>query len=433
MLVYTPHFPPRVNYIFSTLLPALGISNCNFTSDTTSFINCTEAKINYSQQRITQDELWIKPVSLLFEKEIKEQTIECFGGDHTKAFFETYGSDFSFDIFAASFYLITRYEEYLPHKLDMYGRYAHENSIAFKQDFLKLPLVNIWLQQLAKEILKKYPSLYLKPRTFRFLPTYDIDIAWSYLCKGWLRNAGGLMRSFADGDWARVSERVNVLFGSQKDPFNSYQWLDGLHKKYQLEPVYFFLLAQENKDYDKNILPDRKSLQILIQQLSSKYAIGIHPSWQSGDKQELLKEEIKLLEKITNSKINKSRQHYIRMTLPVTYRKLIETGITEDYSMGYGSINGFRASYCLPYKWYDLEKEEITSLTIYPFCYMEANSYYEQQCTAEEALSEMRHYYKITKEVNGLLITIWHNHFLGSDKMFKGWRKVYKTIMKRLQ
>jgi hypothetical protein len=235
-----------------------------------------------------------------------------------------------------------------------------------------------------------------------------------------------------DGNWARVSERVNVLSGNQKDPFNSYEWLDELHKKYQLEPIYFPLLAQQNKDYDKNILPDKKLLQKLIEQLSSKYAVGIHPSWQSGDKPELLTEEIEILNRITDKTVEKSRQHYIRMTLPDTYRRLIAAGITEDYSMGYGSINGFRASYCLPYKWYDLKKEEITSLTIYPFCYMEANSYYEQHYSPKQALTELEHYYKKTKEVNGLLITIWHNHFLGTDKMFKGWREAYKTIIEEI-
>jgi hypothetical protein len=120
------------------------------------------------------------------------------------------------------------------------------------------------------------------------------------------------------------------------------------------------------------------------------------------------------------------------MTMPATYRRLIDAGIKEDYSMGYGSINGFRASYCRPYKWYDLEKEQKTELTIFPFCFMDANSYFEQGYSSDEALKEMEHYYKITKQVNGLFITIWHNHFLGTDKMFKGWREVYNTMINRI-
>ncbi len=431
VLIYTPSINPRVEYIFSTLFNAIGVQKFQLTQDVSLYNNSSGFKINYSSSFVDENILWIEPVNLLFEREIKEQKIDFFKWNETKAFFKTVNGDLPFDIFAASFYLITRYEEYLPHKLDMYGRYAHENSVSFKEDFLKLPLVNLWLQQFSKELIKKFPSLHLTPQIFHFLPTYDIDIAWSYLHKGWLRNAGGLIRSMMDGDWARINERVNVLLGKQKDPFDSYRWLDQLHEQHQIKPIYFFLLAQQNKAYDKNILPKKKSLQKLIQQHGSKYDVGIHPSWQSGDKPELLKEEIEILEKIIISKVNKSRQHYIRMTLPDTYRRLSACGITEDYSMGYGSINGFRASYCLPYKWYNLQKEEITSLAIYPFCFMDANSYYEQHYTSKEALNEMEHYYKITKEVNGLLITIWHNHFLGTDKMFEGWKE-YRTTIDRI-
>lgn len=428
MLIYIKHTSSRADYIFSTLLPASGIGNYQLTADTSFFKNYTKAKINYSEERITQEEFWIKPVNLLFENNIKAQKTVVFEWNETKAFFKTDDSDFPFDIFAASFYLIVRYEEYLPHKPDLYGRYSHEKSLAFKENFIKLPLVNIWLQHFKTALLQKFPSLHLTPSAFRFLPTYDIDIAWSYQHKGWLRNLGGLIMSLTENEWAAANERINVLFGNHKDPFDSYEWLYKLHEEYKLKPVYFFLLANKNKDYDKNILPAKRALRKLIQQHSDKYFIGIHPSWQSGDKTGLLQKEIKTLEKITGKTINKSRQHYIRMTLPNSYKRLIEAGITEDYSMGYGSINGFRASYCLPFKWYDLPEEKTTSLTVFPFCYMEANSYYEQHETCEEALHEMNYYCQVTKEVSGLLITIWHNHFLGTDKMFKGWREKYRTF-----
>ena len=138
------------------------------------------------------------------------------------------------------------------------------------------------------------------------------------------------------------------------------------------------------------------------------------------------------LQAITGSRVLSSRQHYIRFTLPETYRRLIENGIQSDYSMGYGSINGFRASVASPFYWYDLEKEIQTELTLYPFCYMEANSFYEQKLTPQQALDEMRHYYQVIKSVNGSFIMIWHNHFLGTDKMYAGWKEVYEQFIKEV-
>jgi hypothetical protein len=429
LLVYTTVPSPRVDYIFSTLLPAIGVEDYKLTTDKSLVRGPV---INYSSESLFGSELWIKPVNLLFEKDIKDQKINCFDFNGLKAFFKTTDGDFTFDIFAASFYLIARYEEYLPYKPDMYGRYAHENSLAFKEEFLPLPLINRWLKEFTHLLLHRFPSLPLNPPHFSFLPTYDIDIAYSYLHKGTFRNLGGFVRSMWSSEWRSVAERIAVLFNRKQDPFDSYEWLDKLHENNNLKPLYFLLLAKKNKHYDKNILPKQAGLKTLVQGHSKKYDMGIHPSWQSGDKPQLLQKEMKTLENITGKKVTKSRQHYIRMNLPETYRRLIEAGITEDYSMGYGSINGFRASYTLPFFWYDLEKDERSSLKIYPFCFMDANSFYEQHYNPEQALDEMKHYYQVIKEVNGLFITIWHNHFLGTDSMFTGWKEIYKTMVEKI-
>ena len=111
---------------------------------------------------------------------------------------------------------------------------------------------------------------------------------------------------------------------------------------------------------------------------------------------------------------------------------LIKAGILKDFSMGYGSINGFRASVTSPFYWYDLEKEQATSLQLHPFCYMEANSFFEQKLSPSQALEEMREYYNKVKKVNGTLVTIWHNTFLGTDEMFKGWREIYEQFLEEV-
>ena len=429
MLIYTPTITSRLKFITDFSGKEIIGKSFELTSDINYYQQYTGPKINYSAARIIPEEFWFKPHPLLLETKITEQPIECFDVNGRKAFFKTEGN-FPFDVFAASFYLLSRYEEYLPHKKDMYGRYAHENSLAFKERFLDQPLVNLWFKEFKEALKKIFPALIIHHSLFTFLPTYDIDIAWSYKHKGLWRSLGGSIQSLVKGNWKQFKERINVLRGKQKDPFDTYGWLNHLHQQYNLKPYYFFLLAQRVSHYDKNISPRRKALQDLIGDHLIRYPVAIHPSWRSGDEPSLLKKEIEILQNITGNKVVSSRQHYIRFNLPETFRRLIDLGIQIDLSKGYGSINGFRASVTSPFYWYDLEREKQIELILFPFCYMDANSFYEQEYTVQQALEEMQHYYKMVKSVDGTFIMIWHHHFFGTDKSYAGWMEVYEQFIK---
>jgi hypothetical protein len=428
VLIFSHSITPRLQYITGFLSQYYGLS-LKLISDEERFVKATDScKINYGFHRLDANEIFIHSHALLFESFVRQVKVECFETNGYKAFFKTEG-DFDFDLLAGIFYLITRYEEYLPHQKDIYGRYAHENSIAFKEGFLHLPLINIWLEDFKKALLEKDSTLEFKDSKFSFLPTYDIDIAWSFRNKGFKRNFGGILKLFFGGQFGKMIHRIRVIKGKRQDPFDSYKWMDELHEQLKLHPVYFFLVAKNRGKYDRNIDVANAEYQQLVQSISSKYSVGLHPSWSSGDIPSLLTKEKSTLEQITNQTITTSRQHYIRFELPSTYRKLLALGLTNDYSMGYGTTNGFRASITTPYYWYDLKNEEKTQLLIHPFCFMDANSYYEQKLSAEEALNELMHFYNAVKSVNGTMITIWHNNFLGSDEMFKGWKEVYEKFV----
>lgn len=428
VLIFSHSITPRLKYIIDFLSQFYGLQ-LKLISDEERFINATDScKINYGYHHLDADEIFIHSHALLFESSIRQVKIECFEKRNYKAFFKAEG-DFGFDIFAAIFYLLTRYEEYLPHKKDMYGRYAHENSTAFKENFLHLPLINIWLEDFKKVLLEKDSSLQFKDAKFSFLPTYDIDIAWSFKNKGFKRNFGGVTKLFFTGKFRKMAQRITVIRGKRKDPFDSYEWMDQLHQQFKLQPVYFFLVAKETDKYDRNIDVTNAEYQQLVQTIASKYAIGLHPSWASGDLPSLLTKEKSTLEHITNQTITSSRQHFIRFELPSAYRKLLALGITNDYSMGYGTINGFRASIATPYYWYDLKAEEKTQLLIHPFCFMDANAYYEEKLSPELAFEELMRYYNAIKSVNGTMITLWHNNFLGTDEAFAGWKEVYEKFV----
>jgi hypothetical protein len=429
LLMYSLSNSYRLQYIVNFFSQQLFDHPIRITTDKKDYINYPAAKINYSPHELIEHEFMISPVGLLFEDGIREQEISCFEINFHKAFFESSGS-MHFDIFAASFYLLSRYEEYLPHEKDEYGRYAVTNSIAYREGFLDQPLVNIWLQEFKSALSLKFPGIKFKGNQFANLITYDVDIAYCYLHKGFFRSMGGLLRSVRDGKWKEAIERCKVIAGFKKDPFDCYEWLDALHLYCRLKPYYFFLVARSNSKYDKNVSASSRKFRELVEYYAATYNIGIHPSWQSGDDRSLLKEEIEWMEVVADKQVQASRQHYIRFTLPETYRQLIGEGIRKDFSMGYGSINGFRASVSSSFKWYDLANEQATSLTIYPFCFMDANSFYEEKHTPQQAYDELMKMYNAVKKVNGIFITIWHNHLLGAAKSTSGWSNMFEIFMK---
>ena len=426
LLIYSHTVSTRLQYICSFIFKEILGVEFKLTIDSEKFKSHEGPKINYSDIQLSADEFYIHNHKLLFEQDIKKQQVDCFTSGNNKAFFKTVNSDFPFDIFAASFYLLSRYEEYLPHEKDRYGRFDYANSLANKEGFLTLPLVNIWIQQFAEALKLKFSIFNFQLSTFNFQPTYDIDIAYSYKYKGVVRNTGGFLK-------APSAERISVIAGLLKDPFDCYSWLNQLHQKQQLQPLYFFLVAEKNSFYDKNIRPHKEAMWKLIRLHAKKYTVGLHPSWQSGNDKPLLKKEKEQLEAMSECSVSHSRQHYIRFTLPESFQRLQAAGITDDYSMGYGSINGFRASIASSFYWYDLDKDEQTGLRIHPFCFMDANAYFEQKQNPQQTFEELMHYLNVCKSVNGTLTTIWHNNFLGTDKAFLGWKDIYEKFIAQVQ
>ena len=427
-LIYSHSVSPRLQYVVDFIEQYFG---CFFKMiyDEEKYIAAADnCKINYGYHRLSDGEIFIHSHVLLFESAIRPVKVECFEKDGYKIFFKTEGEE-GFDIFAAIFYLLTRYEEYLPHKKDSYGRYGHFNSVAFREGFLHLPLINIWLEDFRKLLTQRNEAFSKPGNHFSFLPTYDIDMAWVFRNKGIKRNIGGVLLFLLKGQFRKMMFRIRVLRGIRKDPYDAYDWMDRLHKEHALNPVYFFLVAKATGRFDKNNDIDVPEFRQLIKSIASKYEVGIHPSWASGDHPSLLTGEKTTLEEITGKKITASRQHFIRFNLPTTYQHLVALGITNDYSMGYGTCNGFRASIASPFYWYDLKKEEKTKLLIHPFCFMDANSYYEEKATPAVAAEQMMQYYESIMKVNGTMITVWHNSFLGTAEEFSGWKEAYEGFV----
>jgi len=426
LLVYTPEITNRIKFIFRLIFGEILGTEVNFVTNKEQFKQYTGAKINYSAARIDSNELHFQSSTLLFETGIKEQHIHVFDWEGSKAFFFTdKTSTFPFDPFAASFYLVSRYEEYLPSLLDKHNRYDAHSSLAYRHGFLQKPIINNWAYKIKATIEKKFPAFSFPEKKYEFIPTLDIDMAYSYKGKGWFRNSGALAKSLLKFNIKQAKERLKVLFNLLEDPYDNYNFQFEIHKKYQLQPIYFFLLADYG-NCDKGLPPKSKKLHSLIKSIANKATIGIHPSYSSNTNEEKLNREINLLSFITHQKITKSRQHFLKLTLPLTYQNLITKGIEEDYTMGYAAETGFRASICTPFYFYDLEKDEETTLKIYPFEVMEGTLKDYMKIKPENAITHIKSIIEEIKKVNGTFISLWHNDNLQENGP---WKNVYEEML----
>jgi hypothetical protein len=431
LLVYTHKNSPRFTYIAEFIFKNLCGFEISITESTEQFNSHTGAKISYSESAIGS-EINITPHTLLFEKGIKPQNIALSTWNNIPVLFKNKNEQVPFDVFAASFFLLSRYEEYLPHIADNYNRFEADSCIAFQNKFLHLPVINLWAEELKKLILTKYPDLKSKENTYKYISTIDIDNAWAFKNKGIMRTVGAFIRSLVYTDLADVKERARSVFSKGHDPYDTYDLLLSLQKEHNLEMIFFFLLGNYGLN-DKNISANNFAFQSLIKHLGDYAETGIHPSFGSNENLQQVKIEISRLANITHRNVTKSRQHFLKLHLPETYKNLITCGIQEDYTMGFASQIGFRAGVCSPFKWYDLDAEQVTSLTVYPFCIMDGTLHTYMNLDPEKAIEKCKEIIDQIKNVNGTCITIWHNETVGDWRNWKGWQKVYKEVVKFAQ
>jgi len=192
--IYTKKITNRCKYIFDLIFKEnYGIAY-KLITNFQEFETLDGYKLNYSNNYIEKVP-FIFASNLLYEKSIKDQDIDIgeFGKHQILFKNDNQDSDLPFDIFAASFFLISRYEEYLPHKRDQFDRFNPRTSIAYKNKFIEKPMVNIWISQLKNILQTYYQNLSFKANSFSYTPSFDIDIAYSYLYKGMLRNFAGFI------------------------------------------------------------------------------------------------------------------------------------------------------------------------------------------------------------------------------------------------
>ncbi|SHJ79064.1 hypothetical protein SAMN04488007_1445 [Maribacter aquivivus] len=427
LLIYTHKITPRLTYIMRHIFVNILGVELDFTTKVEEFIKHTGPKITYTKQPL-QNEFFVRGNELLFEQGINDIELNIAVWEDIPCFFQAgERSNLPFDIFAASFFLLSRYEEYLPHVKDIHGRFSPKDSIAFQNGFLQKPVVDIWALKLLDALKERFPDLEYKNKSYDFISVIDVATSHCYANRGVIRGLAGMLMDIGTFKLKRVYDRIAVALNRQKDPYDNYAELIALHKKYNVKCNFFFQYADYSK-YDKNVSTNSIKFKSLIKYVADYVPVSLAASYSSFSDLELLKKEKANLEVVINRPVNNCKMRYNRVDVPQTYRNLIAAEFTNDYTMGYTFELGFRAGTCTPFQFYDIPLEVKQPIKVHPFAIHDISL--SKIKKDQEVLRQVQLITNEVSKVNGTLITMFSNEVLGNNED-RDWMNVYTEVIKQ--
>jgi len=425
ILVYTPKITRRIEYIFTHIFINIIGLKVNFTSKIDDFVSFEGPKLSYAPKKLS-NEFYIKSNSILLEQGFSDIDIDIKNWENSKCFFYNENGTIPFDIFAASFYLISRYEEYLPHLKDVYGRFSYQESIAHKNDFLEDPVIDIWAYKLKESLCSFFPNITFKNRKFKVRTIIDVPSVYYYKNKGFLRTIGGAFTDLLRFRPKNIYTRLLVIFRLKKDPYDTFNWIISKQKQVSDKFLFFFLVGKFST-FDKNISLVKQSFINIIKLVSDYSKIGLKLSFFALSNLDTLKKEKADIESITNRDLTISRNSFSKVNLPINYRNLIKLNIREDYTMGYVNKIGFRASTCTPFLFYDIDNDIRTPLLINPYNLMDysllkINSFLDKKEKVIQIIDKV-------KSVNGTFTSVFHNYSFSTEIRWNRFKEIFEIII----
>ncbi len=432
LLIYTPHTSNRLRYVLNHIFKQqLGIPYAITNEYAIYQHEKIASKFIYDDQNKGHGVFFYASTLLKETKIHKFPLSEGQFGDIPVLFSHNHqDSALNFDVFAAVFYLLSRYEEYVYKGKDPFGNFDFRQSVLYRLKILETPIVEQWIDLLKQCLHQHFPGLIFQEKKHRYALSFDIDVAFAYRNKHAVITSASLLKKFTTFRWRDLADQLLTLSGIRKDCYDTY---DYIFEKIVDHAALFFINIGRYDRFDKNPSYKNKNFKTLIRKIISQYPLGLHPSYASNKNPALLFTEKKKLEYITGQKTKISRQHYLKLNMPDTYQHLIQMGITKDFTMGYYFCYGFRAGTCNPFFFFDLKKDEASALQIFPFAVMDGTLNNVLECTPEDAQKRIKDLLETVRKWKGIFIPIWHNSTLSETREWKNWRPVFEYMIRQIK
>ncbi|MEK9613120.1 MAG: hypothetical protein VW080_04255 [Flavobacteriaceae bacterium] len=338
-----------------------------FTTAVDNFVAHSGPKFSYTLKPLG-NEFFIASHSLLFEQGVQTQTIEIEKWNSVPVFFKTDSQNqIPYDIFAASFFLLTRYEEALPHLKTKDGFFDPSQSLAAQNGFMKLPLVDLWTKELNKVLTDTFPAIHslmeVQPKKDLLI---EVTLPFRYKYRSPLIVLEDFFRSLWTFKIFSLFQQIGVLLRLKRDPYESFSQWNNLFASATIKPKVFFLFSNSSA-YESTVSIFNLPFQRIVKRVGDFFSMGLLVSMRSQIKpQSFLNQEKNNFQMISHRPVNFVRMSQGIKDVSVVYSDLVEQEFRSDYSMGYPNTLGFRASTATPFNFYNLSNEFQLPLKVYP-------------------------------------------------------------------
>jgi hypothetical protein len=326
---------------------------------------------------------------------------------------------------AAVFRLVTECDAYGSRQYDTWGRYPPPALPLPAHDWATHHVSRL-LEAVAIHTGRAVPTV-PRPATRQLVYTFDLDNPWLHTHKPWYVQAGGLARALARADLPDLRERLAVLTGLTPDPNDT---LDRILDAVSGLPTVFFWLLGGESTHDNRFTPGHRAWVRAIRRVQASGAVcGIHPSFLSPTRPDLLHTELNRLEDILGQKVTHSRQHFLRYRLPDTFRMLEAAGITDDYTTCYPSGGGFRHGVAHPFDWFDAAANRRSGLVRHPTVVMD-RAWLQAGVSPAEAATASADLIGQAWERGAPAVVLFHNEVLSEVREWRGWSPYFYELVR---
>lgn len=349
--------------------------------------------------------------------------VNMYGSEDEDDFDSPY--ELNTDLFAATFFMLTRWEENVSKARDSHNRFSVYNSIAFRNNFIERPIVNEYVELIWALLIQiGYEGERLE-RHFNILPTHDIDHPFIW------NSTSSKIKSlaFSTIKEPNISDTLVKIKGIVEgyDLYDNYRTLMLLAEDKEV-CAYFNFMSGGLTEFDPNYDLNSSKIKSVIKDILERgHKIGFHPSYDSYDNESIFQKELKELKIAVGRRVDSGRQHFLRFNVPATWNLWDKFNFSWDSTMGYSEEVGFRCGVCYPFPVYDIVQRKQLDIIERPLLVMDVTLAIHNNLTALEAIEKVNLIKNQVKKYNGEFVFLWHN----SSFTISPWVE-YESVLKAM-